>query len=120
MQTTALAVPERTRSQKLEALERANEVRLYRAQLKRDMAKGCASRTPMDVVADPLPFEETWKVYEVVRLLPTVGRVKAQRLLARHHVSVSKTVGGLSDRQRAELVRALWQLPSVSRGMVRS
>ncbi len=36
--------------------------------------------------------------------VPKFGRVKAARLLNQCRISQSKTVGGLSDRQRHELI----------------
>ena len=36
--------------------------------------------------------------------VPKFGRVKAARLLNQCRISQSKTVGGLSDRQRGELI----------------
>jgi hypothetical protein len=36
--------------------------------------------------------------------VPKFGRVKAARFLNQCRISQSKTVGGLSDRQRAELI----------------
>ena len=36
--------------------------------------------------------------------VPKFGRVKAARLLNTCRISQSKTVGGLSDRQRQELI----------------
>jgi hypothetical protein len=36
--------------------------------------------------------------------VPKFGRVKATRFLTQARISHSKTVGGLSDRQRAELI----------------
>ena len=36
--------------------------------------------------------------------VPKFGRVKAGRFLNQCRISQSKTVGGLSDRQRAELI----------------
>ena len=36
--------------------------------------------------------------------VPKFGRVKATRLLNLCRISQSKTVGGLSERQRAELI----------------
>jgi hypothetical protein len=36
--------------------------------------------------------------------LPKFGRVKAGRFLNQARISQSKTVGGLSDRQRTELI----------------
>jgi hypothetical protein len=39
--------------------------------------------------------------------VPKIGPVKAGRLLTIAHISPSKTVGGLSERQRASLVELL-------------
>ena len=39
-----------------------------------------------------------------IMAVPKLGRVKAARLLNSCRISQSKTVGGLSERQRAELV----------------
>jgi hypothetical protein len=36
--------------------------------------------------------------------VPKFGRVKAARFLNQARISQSKTVGGLSDRQRTELI----------------
>ena len=55
----------------MEALKRANDIRVRRAQLKKDLK---------------------------------LGRVKAARFLNQCRISQSKTVGGLSERQRAELI----------------
>jgi hypothetical protein len=39
--------------------------------------------------------------------VPKYGRVKANKILQTCRISPSKTIGGLSDRQRAELVGML-------------
>ncbi len=39
--------------------------------------------------------------------VPKFGRVKANRVLQQCRISPSKTIGGLTDRQRAELVELL-------------
>jgi hypothetical protein len=44
---------------------------------------------------------------DVLMAAPKYGRVKAARIMERCRVSPSKTVGGLSDRQRRELISAL-------------
>ena len=44
------------------------------------------------------------KVFDMLMAVPKFGRVKAARMLNQCRISQSKTVGGLSDRQRAELI----------------
>ena len=46
----------------------------------------------------------TAKVFDILMALPKFGRVKAGRFLNQARISQSKTVGGLSDRQRTELI----------------
>jgi len=46
----------------------------------------------------------TAKVYDMLLAVPRLGRVRASKLLAQCRISQSKTIGGLSERQRGELV----------------
>jgi hypothetical protein len=46
----------------------------------------------------------TAKVFDMLMAVPKFGRVKAARFLNTCRISQSKTVGGLSDRQRTELI----------------
>jgi hypothetical protein len=86
----------------MEALKRANDIRVRRAQLKKDLKDG---RVQIDaVLADPPEYVETAKVFDILMAVPKFGRVKAAKLLNQCRISQSKTVGGLSDRQRTELV----------------
>lgn len=96
-----VTVPDRTLEQRFDALARANEIRSYRAALKDDL-RWCR-RSVLDVLESDDPRLATMKVYELLLAVPKVGRVKASRWLARASVSPSKTVGGLSPRQRVEL-----------------
>lgn len=104
-------VPERTDLQRREALQRANEVRVYRARIKRDLKTGGVS------LADVLEDERwaTAKVLDVLLAVPKCGRVKAYGVLRRAGISPSKTVGGLTERQWVELWRVLGWFPSVAR-----
>jgi hypothetical protein len=86
----------------MEALNRANEVRVQRAELKRRLKDGTASIHA--ILEDPPDYVLTAKVYDMLVAVPKFGRVKASRFLNQCRISQSKTVGGLSDRQRAELV----------------
>ena len=99
------AAPERSLAQRMDALQRANEIRSKRAQLKRDL-KG--SRTSIHtLLLDPPEWVETAKVFDMLLAVPKYGRVKVNKILAQCRISPSKTIGGLSQRQRTELVQLL-------------
>jgi hypothetical protein len=99
------ATPERSRDQRLDALGRANEVRARRAQLERELKAG---RVSIDgLLLDPPAYLETAKVFDMLLALPKIGRVKATKILQSCQVSLSKTFGGLSALQRAELAGRL-------------
>ncbi len=97
--------PERSLAQRMDALTRANEIRSKRAQLKRDL-KGQRVTISQVLVAPP-EWVETAKVMDMLLAVPKIGRVKVNRLLAVARISPSKTIGGLSERQRTELIELL-------------
>jgi len=97
--------PERSLDQRMEALKRANGVRSARAQLKRDLKAG--RTTIHEVLSSPPEFVLTAKVFDMLLAVPKYGRVKANRVLKQCKVSPAKTIGGLSERQRTELVERL-------------
>jgi hypothetical protein len=99
---TPTQAPVRSLDQRMEALKRANDIRVRRARLKKDLKDGRAQIE--DVLLDPPDWVETAKVFDMLMAVPKLGRVKAARLLNSCRISQSKTVGGLSERQRAELV----------------
>ena len=82
---TQVQAPMRSLDQRMDALRRANEIRVRRAP----------------------GYVETAKVFDMLMAVPKFGRVKAARFLNQCRISQSKTVGGLSDRQRTELVGLL-------------
>lgn len=97
--------PERSLNQRMDALARANLIRTERAQLKRDLKSG--RRSIHTLLLDPPEYLETAKVFDMLLAVPKYGRVKVNKILAHCRISPSKTVGGLSDRQRSELVSLL-------------
>ena len=100
-----LAAPERSLVQRMEALQRANDIRSRRAQLKRDLKAG---RTPIhELLLEPLDYLQTAKVFDLLLAVPKYGRVKVNKILFLCRISPSKTLGGLSERQRGELVALL-------------
>lgn len=89
----------------MEALQRANHIRTRRAKLKRDLKAG---RQPInELLLSPPEYVETAKVFDLLLAVPKYGRVKVNKILSQCKISPSKTVGGLSERQRRELVEFL-------------
>ena len=89
----------------MDALERANKIRTARAQLKRDLKAGKVSIHQL--LLKPPSYLETAKVFDMLLAVPKYGRVKVDKILRTCKISPSKTVGGLSERQRNELVSML-------------
>lgn len=99
------AVPPRTVEQRMVALAAGNRIRTFRAQLKVELREG--RQRAGDVLARPPAEVETMKVFDLMLAAPKMGRVKVNKILSRNAISPSKTIGGLSSRQRAALVAAL-------------
>ena len=102
---TSTSVPARSHDQRMRALEAANEIRTRRAQLKRDLKAGKVAIEGL--LLDPPEYLETAKVFDMMLAVPKYGRVKVNRILNQCRFSPSKTIGGLSVRQRSELVALL-------------
>jgi len=99
--------------QRLRALERANEVRLARAELKRRIADGEVSAA--QVILDP-PWEAcSWSVGDLLMTQRRWGTTRCRKFLLRNQVSENKPLGSLTERQRrllaAELIGAAEQRP---------
>lgn len=105
MTTMTRETPDRSLGQRLDALQKGNYIRTWRAVLKQDIKAGRV--LVADVLRDPVEEVETMKVFDLLLAAPKYGRVKVTKVLSRQAVSPSKTVGGLSRRQRVSLVEAL-------------
>lgn len=105
LDSPAVTAPPRSITQRRDALKRANHVRTSRAVLKRDLKAGRRQVVPL--LLDPPEWLLTMKVAELLLAVPKVGRVKVGRAMHMAGCSPSKSVGGLSDRQRRMLVSLL-------------
>jgi S13-like H2TH domain len=99
---TQAQAPKRSLDQRMEALQRANDIRVRRAKLKKDLKVGRVHIE--EILSAPPEYVLTAKVFDMLMAVPKFGRVKAARFLNQCRISQSKTVGGLSERQRAELI----------------
>jgi hypothetical protein len=97
--------PERSLDQRMEALRRANDIRSQRAKLKRDLKSGQV--TIQRIIASPPDYVLTAKVFDMLMAVPKYGKVKATKFLNHCRISQGKTMGGLSERQRNELLELL-------------
>jgi hypothetical protein len=92
-------------SQCMEALARANKVRLARAALKREISAGRRSIT--EVITES-PWEvESMSLGELLCAQRRWGRARSRKLLSSTSLSEGKRVGTLTERQRRILVAAL-------------
>ena len=112
MNATATVAP--AGPQHMRALERANKVRLARAELKRRVAMGdvevaavileCPWEADSMAVADLLMSQRRW------------GQTRCRKFLAQIPMSEKKTVGSMTDRQRRTLAAMLTAVPSGCEG----
>jgi hypothetical protein len=91
--------------QHLQALARANEVRLARADLKRRVCEGEISAA--EVVLES-PWEaETMTVADLLLSQRRWGRTRCRKFLQAIPMSEAKTIGTMTDRQRAAVAAML-------------
>src|SRR5688500_2436548 len=81
------------------------DLRSRRARVKNDLKADKANIHAL--LLDPPEYVQTAKVVDMLLAVPKYGRVKSHRILNQCRISPSKTIGGLSQRQRAELVAQL-------------
>ena len=98
-------LPQKTDEQRREALARANEVRSARKRLKEELKQGTVDLGPL--ITEYPSFLANARISDLLQALPGYGTVKVGRLLSQCRVSPSKTVAGLTPRQRRDLAQAL-------------
>lgn len=103
--TSEPEVPPRTLVQRQAALLQANYIRSFRKNLKLDLKAGRA--VVHDYILEPPETIETMKLFDLLLATPKYGRVKTNKVLVQARISPSKTIGGLSARQRTEVVSML-------------
>jgi hypothetical protein len=99
-------------SQRTIALAHANDIRVLRAELKRRIASGATS--PAEVLLSRPSELETMSLFQLLRSQRRWGPARAQQVLAAVQLSESKTLGSLTDRQRALIVAVLAEPDQVS------
>ena len=91
--------------QRLRALERANEVRLARAELKRRIADGGSSVA--EVLNDPPHEASSWAIGDLLMSQRRWGSTRCRKFLSKNQIMETKPVGALTERQRRLLAEQL-------------
>ena len=91
--------------QRQRALERANAIRLARAELKRQIAEG--EVTVADVLREVPPAAASWAVWDLLMSQHRWGTSKCRKFLWRNQITETKPVGALTERQRILLASQL-------------
>lgn len=102
-----MVAPNRSLEQRLTALSTANAVRTFRGDLKKDVKAGKIS--VVKLLENPPEEIKNMKIPALLLAAPKIGQVKVNRILNRCRISPTKTVGGLSPRQRDALLSLMYR-----------
>jgi hypothetical protein len=99
--------------QHLQALQRANRVRLARAELKRRISEGEVTAAEVILTA---PWEAgSMAIGDVLMSQRRWGGTRCRKFLAMFRISETKTIGSLTERQRRALAAQLSAHASIER-----
>lgn len=96
---------DRSTPQRTEALQHANQIRIKRAVLKREIRQ--YKQTASNMLRNPPEWCKAMKVSDLILAVPKIGRAKRSKIMGQCRVSSKKSVDGLSPRQRAALLAEL-------------
>src|SRR5437868_3483171 len=91
--------------QRLRALERANEIRLARAELRRRIADGVVLAA--EVILTPPCEAISWAIGDMLMSQRRWGSTRCRKFLLRNQINETKPVGALTERQRRLLADQL-------------
>lgn len=104
MEAQQLAQP-RESHVRLDALNRASDHRMQRAQLKRELIRGRVSLR--SILLEPPECIQSARVFDMLLAIPRCGRVKATKILWQCSISTNATVAELSPGQHERLINLL-------------
>ena len=105
----SVIAPERSLQQRMDALETANDIRLWRAQLKRDLK--ARERRLFDVLDEQHPYLAGMRVAELLLALPGCGTEKTRLIMDRARVSPTIRVSALTTARLSAVVDQIYRYP---------
>jgi len=97
-----MALPSLSPEEKKKALEKAQHMRKERALLRQRLKKGEVKFS--EILEGNDPVVQRMKVSYLLRSLPRVGKVKADRIMEEVGIDESRRVQGLGKRQKQALM----------------
>lgn len=98
-----MALPSLTPAEKKKALEKAQTMRRARAELRSKLKKGSVKFA--DIISGRKdPVVQRMKVSYLLKSLPRVGKVKAEKIMEDVGIDESRRVQGLGKRQKEALL----------------
>lgn len=101
-----MSLPELTRSERREALEKAQDMRRRRSEIRGKLKKG---QLALNEILDGGDDEviSKMRVAYLLRSLPRIGKIKAQKIMEEIGIDASRRVQGLGKRQKQALLERL-------------
>jgi hypothetical protein len=81
--------------------------RRRRAEVKKLVKSGSLTLDELFVLAEHEDCVAQMRAFDLVSALPSVGEVKARRIMQEANIAQSRRIRGLGPKQRAELFRSL-------------
>ena len=97
--------PELSPEQRQAALDKAAAARRQRAELKEKLKMGSLTLKELFDQSERDEVVGKMKVVAVLESLPSVGKVRAKRIMEEVEISEARRVRGLGDNQRAALLK---------------
>ncbi|HHW19126.1 MAG TPA: integration host factor [Firmicutes bacterium] len=98
-----MALPSLTPEEKKKALEKAQSMRKARADLRQKLKKGEIKFS--EIIEGNDPVIQRMKVSYLLKSLPRVGKVKAEKIMEEVGIDESRRVQGLGKRQKEALLQ---------------
>ncbi len=101
-----MAIPELTDAQRKEALEKAKEARIKRAEIRDQLRSGKITLKQVLAKKDD-PIIGRMKVSTLIETLPGYGKAKSEKIMNELQIAESRRLKGLGERQEAALLERL-------------
>lgn len=101
-----MAIPKLTDEQRQEALQKAKEARVKRAEIREKLRSGKMTlKQVIDKKDDPIIGR--MKVSTLIETLPGYGKAKSEKIMNELQIAESRRLRGLGERQQAALLERL-------------
>ncbi len=101
-----MPIPELSAEARAEALEKAKQARIKRAEVREQIKSGELSiQQVLELREDPIVGR--MKVSTLIETLPGYGKAKSEKIMSELAIAESRRIRGLGERQRAALLDRL-------------